>query len=433
VKLKGCRIALAATALLLSVSALRAQEPSAPSRPVDSREWKRIKKLLPKHLWLPPGAQRRKSKIDARWRDGGYDRVRLTREQFAELAQILRNGSPYTKEKRRSATLEIATGESLPDGKEERMPVRIAVTSKYKPGCGRSFPLVITCHGGPMGELRAAQSAASTQFKLWAGFSGTLECIVAAPALTGERTGPREWTFLRNLIDDLDRRYNVDRDRILLTGHSWGGILTWHLGPAHADTFSLLAPFVCAVNPGREHLMNCRALPIYHVQGKRDIQWILKTGRERRKLLDELGYEHVYREMPGGHVSFGGEVAKIAKLFAKRRRALYAPEIVRRPARGGSDDSPLWYWIRCEERSFRASFDRKSRMVDVDIAGSFEVFLSDEMFDLEGPLTIRRDEEVVWQGKVERRLRFALAHVRATGDRGRVFAASVKVAPAPWR
>jgi predicted esterase len=427
VKLQGCRIALAATALLLSVSALKAQEPSASCRPVDSREWKRLKKLLPRYLWLQDPARRRKSKIDTKWKDAGYDCVRLDRKQFSELAELLRDGSPYTEEKRKSATLQIPTRETLTDAKEEKMPVRIAVTSKYKPGCGRSFPLVITCHGGPMGELRAAESAASTQFKLWAGFSGTLQCIVAAPALTGEGSGAREWTFLRKLIDELDRRYNVDRDRILLTGHSWGGILTWHLGPPHADTFSLLAPFVCAVNPGREHLMNCRALPIYHVQGKKDIQWIVETGRERKKVLDELGYEHVYREMPGGHASFSGEVAKIAKLFAKRRRALYAPEIVRRPARGGANDSALWYWIRCDERSFRASFDPESRTVDLDIAGSFEVFLSDEMLDLDQPLTVRRDEEVVWEGRVERRLGFALAHVRETGDRGRVFAASVKI------
>jgi predicted esterase len=420
------RIVLAAAAVLLFVPPLRAQEEES-YRLVERREWKRIKKALPKYLWLEDPARRRKSKVDAIWKERDYAHVKLDGKQFTELAEILRAGSPYSTEKKRSGTIEIPTGETLESGKPEKMPVRYVVSSKYKPGCGRSFPLVITCHGGPMTERKAAVSASGTQFGLWSSFSGTIECIVAAPALTGQDYRDREWAFLTNLIDEFDRRYNVDRDRILLTGHSWGGILTWHLGPAHADTFCLLAPFVCAVNPGREHLMNLRALPIYHVQGKRDHKWMLDTGRERKEILDELGYEHVYREMPGGHVSFSGEVPKIAKLLEKSRRGMYSPEIARRPARGGANDSDLWYWIRTGARSFSARFDRKAQTIDTDIEDPFEVFLSDEMFDLDGPITIRRNEEVVWEGTVERRLAFTLAHVRETNDRGRVFAASAEV------
>jgi predicted esterase len=276
-------------------------------------------------------------------------------------------------------------------------------------------------------EASAAASASGTQFGLWKGFASTIECIVAAPALTGERYGGREWRFLANLIDELDALYNVDRDRVLLTGHSWGGILTWHLGPAHADRFSLLAPFVCAVNPGRDHLANLRALPVQHVQGNRDIKWILESGRARRDLLDELGYDHTYREPNGGHETFGTEVARVAKRFAQTRRDLYAQRLVRRPPRIDGAGPDLWYWMRSERRSFDASFERETGTVDVDVEGPFEVFLADAMLDLDRRVTIRRRGKVVWQGRVERRLDFTLAHVRETGDRARVFAASVRV------
>jgi len=250
---------------------------------------------------------------------------------------------------------------------------------------------------------------------------------VAAPALVGGKYGDREWTFLRNVIDTIDASYNVDRDRVLLTGHSWGGILTWHIGPPRADTFSLLAPFVCAVHPGENHLKNCRALPIYHVQGQRDMKWMLDTGRERAAVLDELGYEHTYREMPGGHALFPGEVAKIAAQFAKSRRNLYAPKIVRRPARGGGTPSETWYWIRTKDGSFDAAYDAKTRTIDSDIRGAFDVFVSDEMFDLDRPFAIRVDGEEVWRGSVERKLGFVIAHVQESGDRGRVFAAKVSI------
>ena len=74
-----------------------------------------------------------------------------------------------------------------------------------------------------------------------------------------------------------------------------------------------------------------------------------------------------------------------------------------------------------------ARVDRKTRTIDVEIHGTFEVFLHDEMLDLDGPITIRRRGKVAWTGEVTRSLAFAIAHVKETGDRGRVFAASVKV------
>jgi len=345
---------LLATALLPARVRLYAEEEDPPgaatpaeARPaaqsVDRRAWKKLLKAVPHVLWKQPGKKRTRAKRLRTWEEAGSGAVALSAEQFAELAAVLRAGNPFTTEKKRAHTLDVPTGETLPAGGPETMPVRVAVSSKYKPGCGRSFPLIITCHGGPMGELKGARSASGTQFKLWSGYSSTIDCIVAAPALTGSRYGAREWTFLTNLIDELDRRFNVDRDRILLTGHSWGGILTWHIGPPHADTFSALAPFICAVNPGREHLENARALPIYHVQGAQDMKWMLDTGRERKQILDDLEYEHVYRERPGGHVRFSGEVRTISTWFMERPRKLYAKELVRTETHAGTNQSDLWY------------------------------------------------------------------------------------------
>jgi len=319
------------TATCPFVGTATAQDEPTPRRPATAAEWKRVKKLLPKHLWLNDTKKRKKAKVDARWTALNGGRWTLTRSQYETLGTILRAGSPYTSEKKRALTIDVPTGSESDDGAPEVLPVRVAITTKYKPECGRSFPLIVTLHGGPIADVKtaAASGTSGLQLRLWKGFTSTLHCIVAAPALTGSEYGEREWTFLANLIDDLDRRYNVDRDRILLTGHSWGGILTWHLGPPHADRFALLAPFVCAVNPGEEHLSNLMVLPVHHVQGKHDIEWILRTGRERRDVLDELEYEHTYVEANGGHESFGTEIAKIAKAFADVRRDLYAPRITR--------------------------------------------------------------------------------------------------------
>ncbi len=378
------------------------------ARDVDAKEWKRVKKLLPAYLWQPK--EKKRAKAAATWKEKGYDEIRLTKAQYKELGRLLRAGSPYTSRKRRSHSFEVSGS-----------PVRAIITTKYKPGCGESFPLIISMHGGPAENLKVARSGMDQQFSLWQSYAQTIRGIVACPAITGDKTGEREWTILKNLVDELDRTFNVDRDRILLTGHSWGGILSWSLGPRYAPQLAAIAPFVCALNPGRRRLSNCRNLPIYSVQGQRDIKWILETGRERIEVLKALGYEHVYRELPGGHAEFRGELPKIAKWFLERPRNLYARELVRDGGAGAD-----WYWVRSDATAFRARIvDRQT--LDLELDEACEVFLSDEMVDLDAPVVIKRNGDTVFQGKVERRMGFVLAHIRETGDRGRVFAVSVQL------
>jgi predicted esterase len=400
--------------ILLGVMLLAVAAASGEPRAVDAKEWKRIRKLLPAYLWHP--SEKKRAKAVATWRERAYDDVRLTKAQFAELGRLLRDGSPFTREKKRARAFDVATGEG-----DERVSVRAIITTKYKPGCGKSFPLIISLHGGPAATDRAARSGRDQQYQLWQSYAQTVHGIVACPAIPGDQSGKREWTIVKGIVDELDRVFNVDRDRILLTGHSWGGILSWQLGPRHASDLAALAPFVCAVNPGRRHLANCRNLPIYSVQGKRDIKWILETGRQRIEVLKELGYEHVYRELPGGHDSFRTEFSRIAKWFLARPRRLYARELTRRGGTGGD-----WYWLRSEGTSFDARIVDE-HTIDVELGGPCEVFLSDEMVDLDAPVVIRRDGHEAFRGSVGRRLGFTLRHVRETGDRSRVFAASVRL------
>ena len=47
-------------------------------------------------------------------------------------------------------------------------------------------------------------------------------------------------------MDDVQRAYNVDKDRVYLTGLSMGGGGTWHLGLRYPDRFAAIVP-VCAV------------------------------------------------------------------------------------------------------------------------------------------------------------------------------------------
>ncbi|MHC4600446.1 MAG: hypothetical protein ACYS47_15740, partial [Planctomycetota bacterium] len=184
-------IALAGALLFAAVSpqlveAGESKGPLAlPTHELKRRDWLRLKKVLPTYFWLNDPVRRNRSKVDAVWAKKDYETVRLGKKQFAELDGILRKGDPFTTEKNRAKKFLIPTGGTTDAGAPEQMPVLTAVTSKYKPGCGKAFPLIITCHGGPQQKLEGAEQASATQFGCWNGFVDTIGCIVAAPALTG--------------------------------------------------------------------------------------------------------------------------------------------------------------------------------------------------------------------------------------------------------
>ena len=94
---------------------------------------------------------------------------------------------------------------------------------------------------------------------------------------------------------------------------------------------------------------------------------------------------------------------------------------------GARTQFKAWNWICSDDVSFDASYDAEARTIDTDILGPFEVFVSDEMFNLDQPFAIRVDGEEVWSGSVERRLGFVVAHTQESGGRGRVFAARISI------
>ena len=66
-----------------------------------------------------------------------------------------------------------------------------------------------------------------------------VEAIIVAPDCTGD-----DWTDAQSeedviaLLDHVQGAYNIDPQRILVTGYSMGGIGTWHLAARHQDRFT---------------------------------------------------------------------------------------------------------------------------------------------------------------------------------------------------
>lgn len=161
----------------------------------------------------------------------------------------------------RASTFEVACRLTKPriwtgaDG--DVLPYRLHVPEKAEPG--RRYPLVIHMHGaGSRGTNNLDQiRTGGANFIGWASARGE-EFVFLAPqcpkgkqwvdTLWGSREHrmsetPTPWMRMAlDLIDDVVRRYPVDRDRIYVMGISMGGYATWELLQRRPSMFAAALP-----------------------------------------------------------------------------------------------------------------------------------------------------------------------------------------------
>jgi pimeloyl-ACP methyl ester carboxylesterase len=134
-------------------------------------------------------------------------------------------------------------------------PYALYVPKSYDPT--KSYPLLVTLHGATSNHLLNRRRVFGLGNR--PGESDyeairndvpypDVDFIVAAAYGRGEvagYTGIAEGDVLR-VMDDVARAYNVDPDRVHLTGLSMGGGGTWQIGLQYPDRFASITP-VCAV------------------------------------------------------------------------------------------------------------------------------------------------------------------------------------------
>jgi polyhydroxybutyrate depolymerase len=54
--------------------------------------------------------------------------------------------------------------------------------------------------------------------------------------------GAAEWDYFKRLVDDIGKRFGIDRRKLLATGFSSGGMLVWNLACHEGDLFAGFAP-----------------------------------------------------------------------------------------------------------------------------------------------------------------------------------------------
>ncbi len=73
---------------------------------------------------------------------------------------------------------------------------------------------------------------------------------------------------LGGLLDEVEQKYAVDKDRVYVTGLSMGGFGTWNLAMAFPDRFAAIAPICGGGNPKK--VDKIKNLPVWVFHGGKD-------------------------------------------------------------------------------------------------------------------------------------------------------------------
>jgi pimeloyl-ACP methyl ester carboxylesterase len=186
-------------------------------------------------------------------------------------------------------------------------------------------PLVVGLHGGgPGGKERdkvvGSGRQAMVKFGRAASSRGWIAvCPTAIRAGWGAKVN-RE--LILTLIEEISLRYNVDRNRIYLVGHSMGGFGTFAVGPAHPELFAAIAPMSGGGAGGSMRKLKDTRTGIYIYHSADDNVCRVAGSRVPADSLRDLEADFVYTEVNGaGHGIASGVVKDIFDFFAVRTLA----------------------------------------------------------------------------------------------------------------
>jgi phospholipase/carboxylesterase len=160
----------------------------------------------------------------------------------------------------------------------------------------RAWPLVMALHGGS-GNGRGFLWS-------WLRDARSRGAIVVAPTATGSTWAlmgeDTDTANLARILDVVRARWNIDPEKLLLTGMSDGGTFCYVTGLESASPFTHLAPVAATFHPLIAEMADAerlRGLPVYLVHGKLDWMFPVQVARQTRAALSAAGADVTYREL----------------------------------------------------------------------------------------------------------------------------------------
>jgi len=333
----------------------------------------------------------------------------LTRGRFPLLPAILILTLPFlgsshgAEPARGPADLSLSFNSPF-DGSEQ--PYRLYLPSAYD-GL-RPMPLLVALHGTG-GDQNKYFDHEFYQRGIYKGEAEKRGVIVLCPLGTDGNGLPTEWRGEAELnviaaIEDVERRFRVDAERIVCTGQSMGGTGTTYLCCRYPDLFAAGMPL--ASTYGHISLVtNLRHVPMFYVHGDQDWPIYARTGPI--PIIEEmkrLGYKGELWMIPDvGHNTIGVSTSRVMDWMLKQRRVAHPRHITHRayfPPHGRA------WWIEIQEIERPGWFaevdaradDRTRVAVKLKNVARFVLRPDPALYDPKQPLAVVINERDVFHG-----------------------------------
>lgn len=291
--------------------------------------------------------------------------------------------------------------------------------------------LMVALHGGGVGVGDASQAASA-----FGGAASSMGLRMVAPEVLektehGWTDPPETERFVLDLIEAMIGREKLDRNRVLLTGHSMGGYGTWTIGAIHADLFAGLAVFagaptctrlsdtapISGVDDGL--LPNLRNLPIFVYQSGDDLNVPPQSNDYAMPALDRLakddpgGYVHQYDRVEGrGHAFPAKGVEAGIKFATQRPRDPRPAKTVWQPSRAWKKQFYGLRWGRPALGTLVTVEARGPNTFEVSASGptdGLEILLDAKNADLSKEIVVTSGGNEIFRGRAAPSLRIMLA------------------------
>jgi hypothetical protein len=264
---------------------------------------------------------------------------------------------------------------------------------------------------------------------------------------------------LRTILDTVKRSYNVDENRVVVSGVSDGGTGAYYVAirdPTPYASFLPLNGFILVLSSesvgvvGDLYPGNLRNRPFFIVNGGRDPLYPASAVEPSLEQLRKGGVQMVYKPQPeAGHdTSWWPEVKGAFEAFVREHPRNPLPDRLMwetsetGPAgrlhwvmldsigpQRGDESEPVDRVFRHRARSGRILLERKGNSVEATTRGlgEFTLLLSPAQFDFAQPIKVTTNGHPAFEGKVEKSLATLLKWAARDNDRTMLFGAELKV------
>jgi len=197
----------------------------------------------------------------------------------------------------------------------------------------RATPLLVGLHGGGAGGKDGSEVTGNgpSAMNFYMEIAEEHGWLVACPsALRAPWSAPENEPFLQAMMDELFLLYNVDVNRVYLTGHSMGGFGSWHWGGEWAERWAAVGPMAGGGCPGVDRFKDTQT-PVYLFHGTDDNVCAVQDDRGAADRMLKNGNDFVYTELNGvGHGCPPEVLKEMADFFEVKRLAVGRGKAFRR-------------------------------------------------------------------------------------------------------